>query len=66
MEYRGVSIILNEQPAFGAEEYDQSYTVSRQGGMVFAAASRFGIAYATKPQDALDDVKAIIDRKLGA
>ena len=59
-KHRGEDIKLDE----GHEFKEKGYTVRRDDGLIFRAGNRFGNAYSTSPDKALEDVKRNIDRHL--
>jgi hypothetical protein len=62
VHYRGIEIHLREQPSSWAAP---EYTV-RSNGMVFFAESSLGRAYAHSAVLAVQSMRELIDRKLGA
>lgn len=61
IEYRGVQINLKEFNQFN----EDGYVVSNDKGMVFRAASNYGVSYASTPGEAVDGAKSMIDNKIG-
>lgn len=62
--YKGFVIEMNEAIEYSTYTYKgpQAYTVSTGAGkLVFRASCEFGVAYAVKPEDALDMAKILID-----
>jgi hypothetical protein len=59
-KHRGVDISVDEAPRFK----EDGYNVDGNGKVVYKADSKFGKAFNTKPDKAVDDVKEMIDRNL--
>ena len=59
-KHRGEDIKVDESPSFK----EKDYTVDGKGKVVYKAGSRFGDSYSTKPNDALETAKDLIDRSL--
>jgi hypothetical protein len=59
-KHRGEDISVDEAPRFK----EDGYTVDGKGKVVYKAGTRFGNAFNTKPDKAVDDAKEMIDRNL--
>lgn len=64
MEYRGVEIKLLETAGGGERFQFGDYKVGSRTKQVFGAGSKFGQAWASKPETALNDAKSLIDANL--
>lgn len=58
-KHKGEDIQIDEAPRFKEGEYTVE---SGDGKIVYKAGTRFGNAYSTKPDRALEDAKDLIDR----
>ncbi len=60
MEYKGVRILLNEGNVIKSGEY----SVSAFESLVFWASCKYGDVFTLHSEQAIADIKALIDRRL--